>query len=199
MATRNRTTCHSNGRNPNRNPNIEAVETEREHELVTNEPTPPSEPMATTPPADAPASVPAAPASAPAAAEADRPSDEARDDYRESRDRDDRGGGRDDRRESRDRDDRGGDRDDRRGGGGFRRRGCEFCIGHTDVLDYKDVERVRRYVGDRGKMEARRKVGTCAKHQRVVSRAVKRARYMALLPYTSEHIRVTGVPAGGRR
>ncbi len=115
--------------------------------------------------------------------------------------RDDRG----DRGDRRDRDDRDGDGDGddrpRRGGGGggFRRRGCEFCIGHTNVLDYKDVERVRRYAGDRGKMEARRKVGTCAKHQRVVARAVKRARYMALLPYTAEHIRVSGVPGGGGR
>ena len=67
------------------------------------------------------------------------------------------------------------------------------------MLDYKDVERVRRYVSDRGKMEARRKVGTCAKHQRVVARAVKRARHMAMLPYTSEHIRITGVPGGGGR
>ena len=112
--------------------------------------------------------------------------------------RDDRG----DRGDRRDRDDR-GDSDDRPrrggGGGGFRRRGCEFCIGHTNVLDYKDVERVRRYIGERGKMEARRKVGTCAKHQRVVARAVKRARHMALLPYTAEHIRVSGVPGGGGR
>lgn len=108
--------------------------------------------------------------------------------------RDDRGG----RGDRRDRDDDGDDRP-RRGGGGFRRRGCEFCIGHTNVLDYKDTERVRRYIGDRGKMEARRKVGTCAKHQRVVARAVKRARYMAMLPYTSEHIRITGVPGGGGR
>lgn len=114
--------------------------------------------------------------------------------------RDDRGG-RDDRRDRDDRGDRDGDDRPRRGGGGggFRRRGCEFCIGHTNVLDYKDVERVRRYVSDRGKMEARRKVGTCAKHQRVVARAVKRARHMAMLPYTSEHIRITGVPGGGGR
>jgi small subunit ribosomal protein S18 len=147
---------------------------------VTNEPAPPE------------STAPAAPAPAAAAAPA-HPDD--RHDER-PRDRDDRPRDRDDRDDDRprDRDRRGGG-----GGGGFRRRGCEFCINHTDILDYKDVERVRRYVGDRGKMEARRKVGTCAKHQRVVARAVKRARYMALLPYTAEHVRASGVPAGGRR
>ncbi len=82
--------------------------------------------------------------------------------------------------------------------GFFRRRGCEFCINKIEVLDYKDVDRLRRYVGEPGRMEARRKVGTCARHQRMVARAVKRARYIALLPYTAEHIRQTGVRAGGR-
>jgi small subunit ribosomal protein S18 len=113
-------------------------------------------------------------------------------------------GGRDDRR-----DDRGG-RDDRRGGGGgggrggggrggFRRpRGCEFCRRHVDVVDYKDVELLKRYVTDRGKMDARRKVGTCAKHQRVVAQAVKRARHVALLPYTAEHVRASGINMGRR-
>ena len=67
------------------------------------------------------------------------------------------------------------------------------------MLDYKDVDRLRRYVGELGKLEPRRKVGTCAKHQRMVARAVKRARHIALLPYTAEHIRQTGVRAGGRR
>ena len=67
------------------------------------------------------------------------------------------------------------------------------------MLDYKDVDRLRRYIGDRGKMEPRRRGGTCAKHQRMVARAVKRARQIALLPYTAEHVRLTGVRAGGRR
>lgn len=79
-----------------------------------------------------------------------------------------------------------------------RRRGCYFCIEKRDYADYKDIELLRRYVGERGKMEPRRKVGNCAKHQRIVAQAVKRARYMALLPYTAEHIRLTGV-FGGRR
>lgn len=92
------------------------------------------------------------------------------------------------------------DRGDRRGGGGrfgARRRGCEFCIDKIDQPDYKDVHMLRRYITDRGKLEPRRKVGTCAKHQRRVAVAVKRARVVALLPYTSEHVRVSGV-AGGR-
>ena len=87
----------------------------------------------------------------------------------------------------------------RGGGGGFRRsRGCEFCRAKTDVVDYKDAGMLRRYVTDRGKMEPRRKVSTCARHQRVVSQAIKRARNLALLPYTAEHVRVSGVNLGRR-
>ncbi len=89
--------------------------------------------------------------------------------------------------------DRDRDRDGGGGGGRFRRpRGCEFCRSKSDVADYKDTQMLRRYITESGKMEARRKVGTCAKHQRVVSQAVKRARHLALLPYTSEHIRLSG-------
>jgi small subunit ribosomal protein S18 len=93
------------------------------------------------------------------------------------------------------------DRGDRRGGGGggrfgARRRGCEFCIDKIDQPDYKDAGLLRRYITDRGKLEPRRKVGTCAKHQRRVALAVKRARVVALLPYTAEHVRVSGVQGG---
>ena len=106
----------------------------------------------------------------------------------------------------RDRDDRGprgrgggGGRSGGGGGGGFRRpRGCEFCKAKTDVVDYKDAGLLRRYITDRAKMEPRRKVGTCARHQRVVSQAVKRARHVALLPFTGEHIRLSGGNAGRR-
>jgi small subunit ribosomal protein S18 len=56
-------------------------------------------------------------------------------------------------------------------------------------IDYKDVGRLRRYLSDRGKIEPRRKTGTCAKHQRRLSVALKNARHMALLPYTAAHIR----------
>jgi small subunit ribosomal protein S18 len=90
------------------------------------------------------------------------------------------------------------DRGERRGGGRFgaRRRGCEFCIDKIDQPDYKDVGLLRRYITDRGKLEPRRKVGTCAKHQRRVAVAVKRARIVALLPYTAEHVRASGVMGG---
>jgi small subunit ribosomal protein S18 len=56
-------------------------------------------------------------------------------------------------------------------------------------IDYKDVSRLRRYLSDRGKIEPRRKTGTCAKHQRRLSVALKNARHMALMPYTASHIR----------
>jgi small subunit ribosomal protein S18 len=52
---------------------------------------------------------------------------------------------------------------------------------------------MRRYVSDRGKIEPRRKTGTCAKHQRTLTIALKRARHLALLPFTSEHIRESGI------
>ena len=85
------------------------------------------------------------------------------------------------------------------GGGGFRRtRGCEFCRAKTDIVDYKDTNMLRRYITERGKMEPRRKASTCARHQRAVAQAVKRARTIALLPYTSEHIRLSGLHLGRR-
>jgi len=70
-----------------------------------------------------------------------------------------------------------------------RRKVCGFCVEKMDHVDYKDVNRLRKYVSDRGKIEPRRKTGTCARHQRVLTTALKRARHMALLPYTSEHMR----------
>lgn len=65
------------------------------------------------------------------------------------------------------------------------KRPCRFCSEKVDVIDYKDVERIGRYVTDRGKIIPSRLTGTCAKHQRVLTRAIKRARFMALLPYVS--------------
>jgi small subunit ribosomal protein S18 len=70
-----------------------------------------------------------------------------------------------------------------------RRKVCQFCVDHVREIDYKDAQRLRRYLSDRGKIEPRRKTGTCAKHQRRLAIALKRARVMALLPYTSEHVR----------
>jgi small subunit ribosomal protein S18 len=74
-----------------------------------------------------------------------------------------------------------------------RRKVCAFCVDKVEIIDYKDPSKLRRYLSDRGKMEPRRKTGTCAKHQRRLSIALKRARHLALLPYTAEHIRLTGV------
>lgn len=84
--------------------------------------------------------------------------------------------------------------DDRRGGRGGRfqqrrRRVCAFCLEKTEHIDYKDVQLLRRYVSEQGKIRSRRKGGTCARHQRMLAVAIKRARHIALLPYTSEHIR----------
>jgi small subunit ribosomal protein S18 len=60
-------------------------------------------------------------------------------------------------------------------------------------VDYKDVGRLRIYISERGKIEPRRKTGACQRHQRLVSTAIKRARHLALLPYTLEHVRATGI------
>jgi small subunit ribosomal protein S18 len=70
---------------------------------------------------------------------------------------------------------------------------CQFCVDKVKVVDYKDVSRLRRYLSDRAKIEPRRKTGTCARHQRALSVALKRARFMALLPYTAQHIRLSGI------
>lgn len=85
----------------------------------------------------------------------------------------------------------GGPRGGRGGGRDYRsrRKVCAFCVERVREIDYKDASRLRRYLSDRGKIEPRRKTGTCAKHQRRLSVALKRARHMALLPYTAEHIR----------
>jgi small subunit ribosomal protein S18 len=74
-----------------------------------------------------------------------------------------------------------------------RRKVCQFCVDKVDQIDYKEPARLRRFVSDRGKIEPRRKTGTCARHQRRLSTALKRARHLALLPFTASHIRDTGV------
>jgi small subunit ribosomal protein S18 len=82
----------------------------------------------------------------------------------------------------------------RRGGGRFgRRRVCAFCVDKIESIDYKEPAKLRRYVSDRGKIEPRRKTGTCARHQRMLTLALKRARQVALLPFTAQHIQLTGV------
>jgi small subunit ribosomal protein S18 len=67
----------------------------------------------------------------------------------------------------------------------FVRKPCRFCTEKVNHVDYKDLERIGRYVTDRGKIIPSRLTGTCAKHQRILTRAIKRARFMALLPYVS--------------
>ncbi len=68
-----------------------------------------------------------------------------------------------------------------------RRKVCSFCVDKIEAISYKDSQRLRRYVSDWGKIESRRKTGTCAPHQRMLATAIKRARYVALLPYTGSH------------
>jgi len=86
------------------------------------------------------------------------------------------------RERDRDRGDRDKDGTFRRGG---RRRGCSFCSDETQVIDYKDPQSLRYFVTERGKIVPRRISGSCAKHQRELVTAIKRARTIALLPFTS--------------
>jgi small subunit ribosomal protein S18 len=74
-----------------------------------------------------------------------------------------------------------------------RRKVCTFCVDKVSYIDYKDIARLRRHLSERGKIEPRRKTGTCARHQRALAVALKRARHVALLPYTAEHIRISGM------
>jgi small subunit ribosomal protein S18 len=78
---------------------------------------------------------------------------------------------------------RGGGGGGRRGGRPFRRRSCYFCE-TKEPIDYKKVQLLRRFVADSGRIEPRRRAMTCARHQRRVAVAIKRARYLALLPYS---------------
>lgn len=73
-----------------------------------------------------------------------------------------------------------------RGRFGRRPRVCQFCADKTKTLGYKQTDVLRRFVTDQGKIRGRRETGTCAKHQRMVAKAVKRARHMALLTYAGE-------------
>jgi len=83
-----------------------------------------------------------------------------------------------------------------RRGGARRRRQC-YCKEST--VDYKDVSGIRRFITDRGRIEAGKKSGNCAKCQRNLTTAIKRARHLALLPYAPDHLRVTGtVSTGGK-
>ena len=76
--------------------------------------------------------------------------------------------------------------DNRRRGGMRRRKVCQFCADKTKEIDYKDVDTLKEYVTERGKILPKRITGTCAMHQREVTKAIKRARIVALLPYTQD-------------
>ena len=77
------------------------------------------------------------------------------------------------------------------------RKVCSFCVGKVRDIDYKGADKLRGYISDRGKIEPRRRTGTCAKHQRILVTAIKRARHLALLPYVSAHAhRVRSISAG---
>ena len=67
-----------------------------------------------------------------------------------------------------------------------RKKVCMFCADSIDYIDYKDVNKLRKFTSERSKILPRRVTGTCAKHQRELTTAIKRARYVALLPYTSD-------------
>ena len=67
-----------------------------------------------------------------------------------------------------------------------RKKVCGFCVDRVENIDYKDISRLRRYMSERGKILPRRVTGTCARHQRELTVAIKRARHLALLPYTAD-------------
>ncbi len=74
-----------------------------------------------------------------------------------------------------------------------KRKPCFFCVNKAEVIDYKEPAKLRNYMSDAAKIASRRRSGACAKHQRVLATAIKRARYLALLPYTAAHISSVGI------
>ena len=67
-----------------------------------------------------------------------------------------------------------------------RRKVCQFCVDKVEAIDYKETAKLRKYISERAKILPRRMTGTCAMHQRQLTEAIKRARHIALLPYTVE-------------
>jgi small subunit ribosomal protein S18 len=67
-----------------------------------------------------------------------------------------------------------------------KRKPCVFCVNKVDIIDYKDIPKFKRYITDRGKIYPRRNSGICAKHQRKMAEAIKRARFMCLIPHCVE-------------
>ncbi len=78
------------------------------------------------------------------------------------------------------------DRERRPGNRKGRKKVCSFCVDKVESIDYKDVSKLHKYISDRAKILPRRVTGTCAAHQRELTTAIKRARHLALLPYTNE-------------
>ena len=64
-----------------------------------------------------------------------------------------------------------------------RRRVCIFCVDKIDVLDYKNIDKFKRFITDRGKIYPRRNSGICTKHQRMLAKTIKRARFISLIPH----------------
>lgn len=69
-----------------------------------------------------------------------------------------------------------------------KRKVCFFCANKNEVIDYKNPDKLRAYISDRAKIEPRRRTGTCARHQRALAVAIKRARQIALLPFVPDHV-----------
>lgn len=81
------------------------------------------------------------------------------------------------------------ERNDRAGGRGGRKgrkKVCAFCVDKVEYIDYKDLPKLRRFISERAKILPRRVTGTCARHQRELTTAIKRARHIALLPYVAD-------------
>ncbi|MBZ4203653.1 30S ribosomal protein S18 [Mycoplasma tauri] len=79
-------------------------------------------------------------------------------------------------------------------GRSFKRR-CELCELRVEYVDYKNVDFISKFINGVGQIKARSNSGSCAKHQRKIANAIKRARFMALIPYTMERIRVLSAPS----
>ena len=87
-------------------------------------------------------------------------------------------------------------RREKKGGPSGRRKPCPYCKDKIELVDYKDVTGLRRFVSERGKIRSRRITGACRRHQNQIATAVKRARELALLPYAAEP---ASESVGGRR
>jgi len=81
------------------------------------------------------------------------------------------------------------------GGGKFapKRKVCQFCANRSKSVDYKDTALLNRFISDRGKIEPRRRTGTCNRHQHAVALAIKQARHVALLPFVPSHVHLQGI------